>query len=148
MPKMMANMDPEQLEEMKAMQASSRSRSSRSIYQIPDSSSSSIYHMTYRLGSRRTRGVSAVGCRLDRTLRSRADWATACARRAPLPLVDGPPDKRDQTYRARHPTPFTPLMQGSMGGSWKDMLDPEKLKEKQQALQQKEKGGGKKKNKD
>ena len=32
-------------------------------------------------------------------------------------------------------------MQGSMGGSWKDMLDPEKLKEKQQALQQKEKGG-------
>jgi len=39
-------------------------------------------------------------------------------------------------------------MQGSMGGSWKDMLDPEKLKEKQQALQQKEKGGSKKKNKD
>ena len=39
-------------------------------------------------------------------------------------------------------------MQSSMGGSWKDMLDPEKLKEKQQALQQKEKGGGKKKNKD
>merc|ERR1711935_1214457 len=25
-------------------------------------------------------------------------------------------------------------IQGSMGGSWKDMLDPEKLKEKQQAL--------------
>ena len=39
-------------------------------------------------------------------------------------------------------------MQSSMGGSWKDMLDPEKLKEKQQALQQKEKGGGKKKSKD
>ena len=39
-------------------------------------------------------------------------------------------------------------MQGSMGGSLKDMLDPEKLKEKQQALQQKEKGGSKKKNKD
>tara|TARA_B100000787_G_scaffold124353_1_gene93703 strand:+ start:345 stop:554 length:210 start_codon:yes stop_codon:yes gene_type:complete len=40
-------------------------------------------------------------------------------------------------------------MQGSMtGGSWKDMLDPEKVKEKQQALQQKEKSGGKKKNKD
>ena len=40
-------------------------------------------------------------------------------------------------------------MQGSMaGGNWKDMLDPEKIKEKQQALQQKEKGGGKKKSKD
>ena len=39
-------------------------------------------------------------------------------------------------------------MQSSMGGSWKDMLEPEKLKEKQQALQQKEKGGGKKKSKD
>ena len=38
-------------------------------------------------------------------------------------------------------------MQSSMGGSWKDMLDPEKLKEKQKALDNAKKGSSKK-NKD